>query len=131
MSEDLDRKPLRDFGLLVGSVLAAIAFWPMVMRGESLRMWPLATGALLLILALTRPRLLRPLYRIWMRIGEWLGWLNTRIILAIGFFGLVTPIGLVMRLVGKDPMRRRIGEPETSYRLHRTPRSGAHMFHQY
>jgi hypothetical protein len=57
---------------------------------------------MLLVLALAWPRSLTHVYRLWMTVGEVLGWINTRIILGVLFYLLFTPLGLCMRLRGKD-----------------------------
>jgi len=66
-----------------------------------------------------------------MTVGEALGWLNTRIILGVLFYALFTPMGLFMRLRGKDPMRRTLAPEVESYRVARQPRPSAHMMHQF
>jgi hypothetical protein len=66
-----------------------------------------------------------------MRLGEVLGWINTRVILGAIFFLLFTPLGLYMRLRGKDPMRRTLAPEAESYRVVRQPRSSSHMRHQF
>ena len=82
-------------------------------------------------LALVWPRSLTQVYRLWMTVGEVLGWLNTRIILGVLFYALFTPMGLFMRLRGKDPMRSTLAPEVESYRVVRQPRSSAHMMHQF
>lgn len=69
-----------------------------------------AIAAVLVLGALVAPSLLRPVYRGWMKLGEVLAWVNTRIILTLVFFLVVTPIGLVMRLFGRSPMAARRGD---------------------
>src|SRR6476469_7226514 len=107
MKSDIDPKQLRSFGLIVGGIFALIGIWPMVWRGSDPRWWAIVSATLLIAPAMNVPRILAPVHRAWMFVGHILGWVNTRIILAIGFFGLVTPVGFFMRLAGKDPMRRR------------------------
>jgi hypothetical protein len=68
----------------------------------------LAGAGVWVALALICPRLLSPLYRGWMKFGHVLGWINARIILGLVFFVMVTPIGLVMRLFGKDLLRMKM-----------------------
>ncbi len=131
MSSEISPKQLRSFGLLVGGVFAIIGAWPVVFRGEDPRLWALALAALLIFPALVYPRSLTWAYRIWMAIGHVLGWLNTRIILGIIFFGLFTPMGFIMRLFGWDPLRRRSDRKAESYRLVREPRPADHMKHQF
>jgi hypothetical protein len=82
-------------------------------------------------LALAWPRSLTQVYRFWMSVGEVLGWINTRLILSVLFYLLFTPMGLFMRLRGKDPMRRTLTPEAESYRVVRQPRPAAHMRHQF
>jgi hypothetical protein len=124
-------KQLRSFGLLVGGIFAVIGLWPLVLRGENLRLWALILGGTLVGLGLIWPALLGPVFRVWMFIGHILGWINTRIILSLVFFLMITPMGLLMRLFGRDPMNRRLDPKVESYRVLRTPRPGSHMTRQF
>jgi Saxitoxin biosynthesis operon protein SxtJ len=131
MKTDIDPKQLRSFGLIVGGIFALIGIWPMVWRGSDPRWWAIVSATLLIAPAMTVPRILAPVHRAWMFVGHILGWVNTRIILAIGFFGLVTPVGFFMRLAGKDPMRRRYERAVPSYRVAKPSRTGSHMQQQF
>jgi Saxitoxin biosynthesis operon protein SxtJ len=99
--------------------------------GTSPRLWDLILGGLLIALALAWPRSLTRVYRVWMTVGEVLGWINTRIILGMLFYLLFTPMGWGMRLRGKDPMRRTLVPEAESYRVVRQPRPASHMLHQF
>lgn len=124
-------KDLRSFGLLVGAVFCVIGIWPLVFRGEPMREWVVGGGGLLVLLGGVAPQLLRPLHTGWMWIGHVLGWINTRILLSIVFFGLITPIGLIFRLMGKNTVRQAFSESSTTYRVIRTPRPRNHMKFQF
>jgi saxitoxin biosynthesis operon SxtJ-like protein len=124
-------KQYRQFGLMVGGIFAAIGVWPLVRRGEDIRLWAVVLGTLLMVPALVLPKILGPIYRIWMILGHALGWVNTRIILGAIFFGLITPMGLVMRMAGKDSMRRNYDKTSDTYRVLRSPRPGSHMLRQF
>jgi hypothetical protein len=126
-----DTKQLRSFGLIVGSIFALIGLWPVVWRGQPIRLWSLILGGVLLVLALAWPRSLTQIYRLWMRVGEVLGGINTYLILGALFYLLFTPLGLYMRLRGKDPMRRTLAPEAESYRVMRQPRPSSHMRHQF
>ena len=80
---------------------------------------------------LVAPRILAPAYRVWMKLAEVLAWINTRILLGVVFFGVVTPIGLVMRLLGRDPMRRQLEPNGESIGSARVPRPATHMLRQF
>jgi Saxitoxin biosynthesis operon protein SxtJ len=77
------------------------------------------------------PRSLTYVHRVWMAAGEALGWVNTRIILSVIFYGLVTPMGIIMRRFGRDPMQRRFEPGVATYRVPKAARSGAHMTRQF
>ncbi len=96
----------RKFGVLGAVIFSLVAFWPFWPLHPPRQEWLLVAAAWLL-LALIFPLGLRPLYRLWMGLGLVLGWINARIILALVFFCVVTPIGGLLRLFGKDPMQRR------------------------
>src|SRR5919199_3164472 len=126
-----ETKQLRSFGLMVGGIFALIGVWPAVWRGQPLRLWSLILGGILIVLALAWPRSLRQVHRLWMAVGEVLGWINTRLILSALFYLLFTPLGVYMRLRGKDPMRRTWAPEAESYRVVRQPRPASHMRHQF
>jgi hypothetical protein len=131
MSRTVDVKQLRHFGYLVGGIFGLIGLWPLVWRQENPRLWALGLTVLLVVPALVAPRILAPVYRIWMRLGEVLAWVNTRILLGLVFYGVITPIGLVMRLTGRDAMRRRFEPTGDSYRVRSVPRPATHMLRQF
>ena len=131
MDQAVTRKELRQFGLLVGAVFTVISLWPLAFRGEPLRMWAIGLGGLLIACGGILPQLLAPVHKGWMWVGHILGWINTRILLSIVFYALVTPIGLVLRLMGKDTMRQTFAESSTTYRVVRSPRPHSHMKYQF
>ena len=131
MTRTTDAAQLRSFGRLVGGIFCAIALWPAAIRGAGPRWWALVVGILFLVPGLLAPRVLAPVYRIWMTVGEALGWVNTRILLGVVFYGLITPMGLIRRLRTEDPMRRRHDPAAQSYRVPKPPRPGAHMNRQF
>ncbi|MDF0667550.1 MAG: SxtJ family membrane protein [Nitrospira sp.] len=125
------QKDLRQFGLLVGSVFAAIGLWPLLFRSESPRLWAMILASLLIVLGAVVPQSLKQVHYGWMKIGHVLGSINTRIILGIIYYLLITPMGLVMRLMGKDSMHRAMVKEVTTYRVVRAPRPRQHMQNQF
>lgn len=124
-------RDLRQFGLLVGGVFAVIGLWPVVFRSESPRLWATILGSLLIVLGAIVPQSLKQAYKGWMKVGHVLGSINTKIILGIIYYLLITPMGLVMRLLGKDPMHRVLTQDTDTYRIVRSPRSRHHMRNQF
>ncbi|HEY7490762.1 MAG TPA: SxtJ family membrane protein [Candidatus Tectomicrobia bacterium] len=131
MQQDNELKQLRTFGLLVGGIFAVLSLWPAVVRGAEVRLWGVGVAILLIVPALVYPRSLQLPHRLWMALGHGLGWLNTRIILSLVFYGLFTPLGWVMRLRGKGTIQRRFEPEATTYRVVRQPRPSSHMTRQF
>jgi hypothetical protein len=131
MHQEVNIRQLRSFGLTVGGIFCAIGLWPSVFRGTEPRWWAFALAGLLMIPALLFPRILRPAYRGWMAIGQLLGWINTRIILGALFCSVFSFVGLLLRLMGKDPMQRRFDPGAETYRVPRQLRPASHMEHQF
>lgn len=125
------KKDVRSFALLVGALLAIYSLWPLAISGLPPRYWPLAVAAIVITLGLVNPLILEPVYRIWMKIGSVLGFINTRIILALGFFAIFTPIGVVMRVLGRDPLCRKYDPNSLSYGIPNKPEKLAHMDKQF
>jgi hypothetical protein len=104
----------REFGLIVGGVLLLFSSW-WLYRGkfQNVSHVALPLGALLVLLGVLFPRLLVLPNKGWMAFAEALSFVTTRIILAVVFFGIVTPIGVVKRLFGWDPLNRRAARGES------------------
>ena len=115
----------------MGGILGLIGLWPSIARGEHFRPWMVGLAIALVVPAFVAPWILAPAHRAWMAFGNVLGWINTRLVLGLIFFGVVTPTGIVVRLAGRDPMRRAIDPGASTYRVSRPPRPGAHMTRQF
>ena len=111
------RRAEREFGLIVGGVLVLLSAWWMY-RGKfpTVSHITLPVGAALILLGLVFPRALALPNRAWMALAEVLSFLMTRVILAFVFFAIVTPIGLIKRLFGWDPLHRRAGSSDSYWR---------------
>lgn len=114
---ELDKKGLRDFGLITGALFVGIFGLLLPWKFEwAWPIWPWVILAVLSLMAFITPMQLRPVYRVWMRIGLAIGSVVSRIILGLVFFLVVTPIGIMMRATGKDPMNRQLDASVDSYR---------------
>ena len=114
----VDRKELRNFGLVFGAGLIVIfgLLFPWL-ANRSWPAWPWITAAVFAALGLLWPAALKPLQVTWLKIGHVLGWINTRIILGVVFFTIFLPASLLLRLLGKDPMHRKLDPSTASYRV--------------
>ena len=93
-------------------------------------LWTLA--AVLAVVGILRPPVIRPLFVGWMIAAYPIGWLFSHALMAVVFFGIMTPIGFVMRLFGYDPMRQRVDPAANTYwKQHTTGSEAAEYFRQY
>jgi hypothetical protein len=113
-----DRKPLRSFGLVFAAGLI-VMFGLLLpwLAGRPWPLWPWIVAAMFAFLALVYPPALRPLNALWLKIGQILGWINTWIILGVVYFAVFLPAGMLLRLLHRDPMRRRFDASAISYRV--------------
>ena len=91
----------RSFGLLFFIVFALISVWPII-NGGTPRVWPIPFSIIFLVLGLLNSKILNPLNLAWVKFGEILGRIIAPIVMGIVYFLIITPIGLFMRLIGKD-----------------------------
>ena len=131
MQNQITPKQLRSFGLIVGGIFAVIGFWPFLFREQDPRWWAVVLAGGLVVPALLFPNSLFWPYKGWMMVGQVLGWINTRIILGVVFYLIVTPIGVVRRWLGKDSMGQHLRPDLDTYRVARKPRPASHLTKQY
>ena len=106
----LDARGLRKFGLTTGAIVAVLfgALLPWL-RDRPLPWWPWIVAGVLSLWALGAPGSLHTLYRLWMKIGLILGWVNTRIILGIVFWIIIFPLGILLRFLKEKKVSGMIG----------------------
>lgn len=112
-----DRKELRTFGLIFAGMF--IVFFALLLPwiwDVPSPLWAWLVAAAFASVALVYPPLLSPAYKLWMKIGVVLGWINTRIILGIVFFVLFAPVSLIFRIFSHDPMQRKLDNSAKTYR---------------
>ncbi len=94
----------RSFGFLFFVVFFAISFWPLISQGD-LRLWAFILSLVFLVLGVLNSRFLTPLNKLWFKFGILLGSIVSPIVMGAVFFIIVTPMGLIMRFLGKDLLR--------------------------
>ena len=110
----------RGFGVVFAVVFVAIGLFPLLNGGPP-RAWALGIAAVFLAVALVRPSLLAPLNRVWFKFGLLLQRVVNPLVMAVIYFAVVTPTGLIMRALGKDPLRLKHDPDARSYWIHRDP----------
>ena len=102
----------RSFGIVFFIVFLLIALYPLL-KDNDLRIWSLVISFIFLALGLINSKILTPLNRLWFKFGLLLGRFISPIIMGIIFFVVVTPIGIIMRLLNKDLLNLKYNKKET------------------
>tara|TARA_B100001123_G_C14536047_1_gene720309 strand:- start:131 stop:508 length:378 start_codon:yes stop_codon:yes gene_type:complete len=102
----------RSFGIVFFIFFLILAVWPII-HSEPLRIWSLIVASIFLFLGLINSKLLNPLNLIWVKFGELLGKIISPIVMGIIYFFVITPIGLLMHLIGKDLLKTKFNDSKT------------------
>ena len=113
----------RSFGLLFFIVFIALALWPLTNQGE-INLYLVTISLFFLVLGLLNSRILSPLNKAWIKLGEILGKIIAPIVMAIVYFLILTPISLLVRLFGKDLIGMKFSNDVKSYWIKRKKHLG-------
>ncbi|HEY5862967.1 MAG TPA: SxtJ family membrane protein [Casimicrobiaceae bacterium] len=111
--------------MMLAVVLLVIALWPLV-HAQPLRAWALAIALPAAVLAWLAPRIYAGPNRAWMKLGELLARVVSPLALAVLYFGMFVPLGWIMRLAGRRPLRLKRDPVAATYWIERAPRSAEH-----
>ena len=112
----------RSFGIVFFVVFILVALYPLIYSGE-IRIWSIVLSLIFLILGLLNSKILTPLNKIWFKFGIILGKIVSPIIMGVIFFLVVTPIGLLMRLLGKDLLNLKYNKNKSYWIEKKGPKS--------
>ena len=108
----------RSFGLVFFVVFLIVALWPLKYE-EDIRLWSLVLSIIFFILGILNSQLLTPLNKLWFKFGMFLGLIVSPIVMGIVYFLVVTPIGIFMRLLGKDLLKTSKAKNASTYWIKR------------
>mgnify|MGYP001493938652 FL=1 len=104
----------KSFGLVFFVIFIIIALWPLLNNGN-IRIWSIIVSIIFLILGLLNSKILTPFNKLWMRLGALLGIIVSPIVMGVVYFGIITPIGLIMKLFGKDVLNLKLDKNKKTY----------------
>ena len=110
----------RSFGFTFAIFFAVIGLLPLL-RHHSVRWWALALSAVMIVISLVKPAILHEANRLWMGLAAVLNRIVSPVVMGLVFLLAVFPTGLVLRMMGKDPLRRRFDPQADTYWLPRQP----------
>jgi len=108
----------RNFGLVFFVVFLIVGLWPLINSGP-IRIWSVIISLIFLVLGLMNSKMLTPLNKLWFKFGLILGALIAPIVMGLIFFLVVTPIGLVLKLFGKDLLNKKYKSKKNTYWIKR------------
>ena len=120
--DDIKVSSNRSFGIVFFIVFLLIATYPLL-KGNDVRVWSLLISFGFLILGLMNSKILSPLNKLWFKFGLILGKIISPLIMGIIFFVVVTPIGIVMRVLKKDLLNLKYNQKETYWIKKTGPKS--------
>ena len=118
------RSSNRSFGLLFFVVFLVIAFWPLTKKSE-INLYLISIALIFLVLGLLNSKILSPLIKAWIKLGEILGRIVAPVVMAIVYFIILTPISLLVRLFGKDLIGMKFSNDIKSYWIKRKKNLGS------
>ena len=122
MNSEKNKSTNRNFGIVFFIVFLIIGIYPML-NEEDVRFWSLIISVIFLILGILNSEVLTPLNKIWFRFGIFLGKIFSPLIMALIFFLVVTPIGLIMRFIGKDVLNLKFNNDKSYWVEKKGPKS--------
>ena len=118
------RSSNRSFGVLFFVVFLVIAFWPLTKKSE-INLYLISIALIFLVLGLLNSKILSPLNKAWIKLGEILGRIVAPVVMAIVYFIILTPISLLVRLFGKDLIGMKFSNDIKSYWIKRKKNLGS------
>ena len=120
--DDVKTSSNRSFGIVFFIVFLLIALYPLTYN-EEIRIWSIIISLIFLILGLLNSKILAPLNKLWFKFGIFIGKIISPLIMVIIFFLVVTPIGLIMRLLGKDVLNLKYNNSQSYWIEKKGPKS--------
>ena len=116
------KKELRNFGLIWSLIFFVIAFFPLF-SGNGIRIWSAYVSGVFTTVSLLAPDIFEKIrfYQTWIKFGNFVGNINSKIIIFILFYVIFLPIGLILKLLGKDLLRKKIVKSCDTYFVDRNP----------
>ena len=113
----------RSFGFLFFVVFIAVSLWPLKSQ-EDLRLWALILSLIFLVLGILNSKFLNPLNKLWYKFGILLGVIVTPFVMGFVFFIVITPIGLILKMMGKDVLSKKYDKKKSTYWIKRSTSIG-------
>ncbi|MBX2859796.1 MAG: hypothetical protein KTR14_01080 [Vampirovibrio sp.] len=111
----------RNFGWTFAVVFLVLGIAIPLLKHEAIQIWPFWVSGVFAVITMVAPKLLAPLKLIWFKFGLLLHKIISPIILGIIYYGIFTPTGLILKMLGKDLLRLKLDKSANTYWIHREP----------
>lgn len=118
MKAKLKRKDLIIFATIWAAIFAVIGIYP-ISVGEQVRSWALGISIFFILIASLKPSLLTSFYNVWIKVGEFIGGIISKVFMFFLYFGMFTPIAFVLKVIGKDLLRKKVDKTRSTYWINR------------
>ncbi len=118
------KKDLVTFELIWAFIFMVIALYPLI-HSEAIRLWSVIVSITFILIAFIAPSLLTGFYKIWVKFGELIGGVISKLILLLLFYAIFTPVALVLKLLGKDLLHKRLDSKASTYWEEREEQPGS------
>ena len=115
---------LKKFALIWSLIFLIVGIWPLF-SGNAIRLWAIIIMFIFGIIAFLKPSLLNSFYIIWVKFGEVIGGVISKVIMTILFYGLFTPIAFILKLLNKDLLKKKLDKNRSSYWIKRETQPGS------
>ncbi len=114
MKEKPSNKDLIVFGLIWALIFIIVALYPLI-SGNNAKNWSAAVSIIFIFVSILNPNILSVFYSVWVKFGGFIGGIISKVILFILYFGLFTPVSIVLKLLGKDLLKKKISINDKTY----------------
>lgn len=115
---------LKKFALIWSLIFFIVGLWPLF-SGNVIRLWAVIIMFIFAVIAFLNPSLLTSFYIIWVKVGEVIGGIISKVIMTVLFYGLFTPIAIILRLLGKDLLKKKLDKNSSTYWVKRDTQPGS------
>ncbi len=118
------KKDIRIFLFIWGCIFLLLALYPLLEK-DTIRYWALILAVPLFLVALLKPLFAVGIYKIWITVGDFIGNIMSKLIMLVLFYGVFTPIAILLKILGKDLLNKKIEPDAKTYWISRSEKPGS------
>jgi len=112
-------KNIKIFAYIWALIFIIIGLYPLISSSDSIRVWSVLLSILMLSIGIFKPAILENIYKVWIKIGEFVGGIVSKVIMFILYFGVFTPVSIFLKILGKDLLGKKVDKSKETYWIKR------------